>query len=334
MSLLEKIQNLNILDLIILIVLIFYGFEGYALGFMAAFFDFLSFILSFFLGLKFYSLFGKLLIQNFSLPLGIANAFGFFITAFIAEIILNLFFKKIYSWFYRLFISSDFLKRTERLNHLLGILPGLASALILISFLLTIIISLPFSPFLKNLVSSSKFGSALVLQTSGFEKGINDIFGGAINETLNFLTVEPKSNELVFLNFKATSFKTDETAEKRMFLMVNKERTSRGLSPLVFDESLREVARLHGQDMFSRGYFSHYTPEGLSPFDRMVKANISFTYAGENLAFAPNVDLAMQGLMQSEGHRANILSPNFGKIGIGVIDGGMYGEMFAQEFTD
>ena len=86
--------------------------------------------------------------------------------------------------------------------------------------------------------------------------------------------------------------------------------------------------------MFARGYFSHYTPEGLSPFDRMAQTDVSYTYAGENLALAPNVTVAMQGLMQSPGHRANILFPNFGKLGVGVIDGGIYGQMYCQEFTD
>ena len=86
--------------------------------------------------------------------------------------------------------------------------------------------------------------------------------------------------------------------------------------------------------MLARGYFSHYTPEGLSPFDRMNQAHISFTYAGENLAFSANVQLAMQGLMNSPGHKANILSSHYHKIGIGVIDAGIYGEMFDQEFTD
>jgi uncharacterized protein YkwD len=86
--------------------------------------------------------------------------------------------------------------------------------------------------------------------------------------------------------------------------------------------------------MFKTGYFSHYTPEGLSPFDRMTEADIIFTYAGENLALAPSEALAMKGLMQSPGHKANILSNNFHRVGIGVLDGGIYGEMFCQEFTD
>ena len=66
----------------------------------------------------------------------------------------------------------------------------------------------------------------------------------------------------------------------------------------------------------------------------MERYNIKFSAAGENLALAPNVSLAHQGLMNSPGHRANIMSGDFGKVGIGVVDGGIYGEMFVQEFTD
>ena len=52
------------------------------------------------------------------------------------------------------------------------------------------------------------------------------------------------------------------------------------------------------------------------------------------MALAPNVDRAHTGLMNSEGHKRNILDPAFGKIGIGVVDGGVYGKMFTQVFTE
>ena len=100
------------------------------------------------------------------------------------------------------------------------------------------------------------------------------------------------------------------------------------------DEKLREAARLHAKDMLERGYFSHYTPEGISPFDRMEAANVAYKFAGENLAFAPDIQIAMNGLMKSQGHRDNILSPNFRKAGIGVLDAGIFGKIFVQEFTD
>ena len=119
-----------------------------------------------------------------------------------------------------------------------------------------------------------------------------------------------------------------------MLNLVNLERGKKGLPTLAFAEDLSGVARLHAKDMLERGYFSHYTPEGASPFDRMEAFGITYQYAGENLAFAPDVQIAMAGLMKSPGHRENILSPNFRKGGIGVIDAGIYGKMFVQEFSD
>lgn len=116
--------------------------------------------------------------------------------------------------------------------------------------------------------------------------------------------------------------------ERYMFDLVNKERASRGLGAFSFDDSLANVGRAHCKDMVDRGYFSHDTPEGVSPFSRIDQAGIGYSFAGENLALAPNVDMAMGGLMGSEGHKNNILSPNFGRIGIGI-----YGDKFCQEFA-
>ena len=322
----------NWLDIVIIIVLLLYGFEGYALGFFASFLDLVSFALSFILGLKFYALASLFLIKYFSMPSGFADAIGFFLIAFVSEFMIRILFRVLLHFAH---IPQTPLHRyyTKQVNHVLGIIPGVFSATILISFLLTVIIALPLSPFLKHTVTGSKIGSLLISQTEGLEGNLQNIFGGAVHETLNFLTVEPQSNEIVNLHFK-TSSTVDPRAEDAMFAAVNKERTSRGLQALTFDYNLQMLARAHAKDMFARGYFSHYTPEGLSPFDRMAKANIPYTYAGENLALAPSTDLAMQGLMQSPGHRANILSVHFRKIGIGVYDGGIYGEMFDQEFTD
>jgi len=318
---------------VIIIVLAFYAIEGYSLGFIAALLDLIGFILSFTIGLKTYSFLAELLGKIFSIPSGFSNALGFLIAAFIAEIIIGLIFRKIvYLKYFSRFTFKDSL--LKNIDHLLGLLFGVFSGLILFAFLLTIVIALPVSVFLKHSVSTSKIGNFLVSKTAGFEKDLNNVFGGAINETINFLTVEPGANEVVNLNFKTRNFSADPSSEQAMFTLVNNERTSRGFMALTVDTKLTKVAKDHCRDMFARGYFSHYTPEGLTPFDRMAQGDAYFTYAGENLALAPNVTIAMQGLMQSLGHRANILSANFGKIGVGVIDGGIYGQMFCQEFTD
>ena len=119
-----------------------------------------------------------------------------------------------------------------------------------------------------------------------------------------------------------------------MLELVNQERASRGLKPLEPDPEMTEVARRHSADMFRRGYFSHYTPEGKDPFERMRESDVRFRTAGENLALAPTLRQAHTGLMNSPGHRANILRPQFGRVGIGILDGGRRGLMVTQKFRN
>jgi uncharacterized protein YkwD len=119
-----------------------------------------------------------------------------------------------------------------------------------------------------------------------------------------------------------------------MLELVNGERARAGLQALVADERLRQVARAHSLEMFQLDYFSHTSPTAGSPFDRMHAAGIQFLVAGENLAYAPNVEIAHQGLMNSPGHRANILRPEFGRVGIGVLRSPAQGSMFTQDFTN
>lgn len=324
---------MNFIDFVIILFFLFYAIEGASAGFMNSLLDLMSFVLSFAGGLTFYLMLGKFLSANFAVPVGFANAIGFFIGAFAIEIFANFFLRTFIAEFLSKVVPRHIF--TQLIDKLLGAFTSTLSGVLLASFILTMAITLPLSSFVKHSISSSKIAGVLTSNTQNLSGTINSVFGGAINETLSFLTIEPKSNQSVDLNFKTNDIKVDEIAEAQMFGMVNKERESRGIKPLSQGSKvLVSVARAHCEDMFKRGYFSHYTPEGLSPFDRMTNAGITFLAAGENLALAPNVDLAMRGLMQSPGHRENILSTDFGRLGVGVIDGGIYGEMFCQEFTN
>ncbi len=69
------------------------------------------------------------------------------------------------------------------------------------------------------------------------------------------------------LPFKDNDPKGREDLEAKMLVLVNEERQKAGLKPLKADPEMLMVARKHSADMFARGYFSHETPEGLSPFD-------------------------------------------------------------------
>lgn len=331
----------NWVDLGIIIVILTYLIGGWKRGFILGMIDFFGFILSFIIAIHFYSFFGKLLIVNFSFPQGIANAAGFLIGGILSEllystVIVNIFVRKFYFKIIRKYQDNKQAETILRVDKFFGFVPSVGEALVFITFILTLLISLPIQGVIKNDISISKIGGPLVSRTQGIERQLNMIFGEAVNETLNFLTISPNpaSGETVKLHFKQTQVKIDESAETKMLSLINQERAKKGLRHLSISFELQELARDYAKDMLAKGYFSHNNPEGQSPFVRMEQVDITYGVAGENLALAPNVQLAHQGLMNSKGHRENILSPDFNKVGIGVIDGGIYGEMFVQEFTD
>lgn len=317
----------NWVDLIIILFLLSSLFEGWRRGFLGGLFDLLGFLLSFLLALRFYPSSTDFLVSNFFLSVGIAKAAGFFAIAFLSEIILGV----LLGWIY----SRLSLKITRLApNRFLGFLPAVGETLILIAVLLSLILALPVKGVVKRDILSSKLGRVIVSQTQGLERQFGQIFGAAVEETINFFTIKPQSEEKVDLRFTQKELTIDETSEKDMFQLVNQERKTKGLKELVWDSEIQMAARSHAKDMFERGYFAHINPEGLTPADRLTGAGISFTVTGENLALAPGLEIAHRGLMESLGHRANILSADFGRVGIGVIDGGVYGKMFVQEFAN
>jgi len=113
-------------------------------------------------------------------------------------------------------------------------------------------------------------------------------------------------------------------AETRFVEWINQERAARSLPLLELDPQLSAVAREHSADMASRGYFSHLAPPpaGNTPLDRYFKAlgTLPAGLLGENIAYAtqPVFELIHQDLLNSPKHRANLLNPDFIKIGVGI----------------
>ena len=96
---------------------------------------------------------------------------------------------------------------------------------------------------------------------------------------------------------------------------------------------MTNVARVKAQDMIDNKYFSHNSPKYGCPFDMMKSFGIKYIKAGENIAGNQSVQNAFNALMNSPGHRRNILDPGFTNIGIGIKSGGPYGNMFSQMFV-
>lgn len=113
--------------------------------------------------------------------------------------------------------------------------------------------------------------------------------------------------------------------ERQVAELVNEIRTSYGLAPLQINEQLCGVARMKSQDMRDKGYFSHTSPTYGSPFDMMKRFGVTYRAAGENIAMGyPTPEAVVDGWMNSEGHRANILNANFKEIGVGYVSSGHY----------
>lgn len=120
--------------------------------------------------------------------------------------------------------------------------------------------------------------------------------------------------------------------EQRAFELLNADRRANGVPALAWDPVLAALARDYAQDMVSRNFFSHESPEGQSPFDRMKGRGIKFLSAGENLAGNSSVEAAEQALMNSPGHRRNILDREFNQVGIGVWHENDGSVVVVQEF--
>jgi len=104
--------------------------------------------------------------------------------------------------------------------------------------------------------------------------------------------------------------------------LANESRLSYNEKPLVKNDKLIEAATLKGEDMSSKQYFSHDSPDGLTPWYWFKKVGYTFLYAGENLAinFTESVDIN-QAWLNSPSHRANLLDVKFNEIGIATVKG-------------
>jgi uncharacterized protein YkwD len=109
-----------------------------------------------------------------------------------------------------------------------------------------------------------------------------------------------------------------------MFAAINDARDEAGLPALALDPALTALARAHAQDMVDHDFGSHLSWDGRTYRDRLDERGIEALWAGENwyadnCSAAEIVECAMEGLLDDAVHRANILHPNFGRVGVGIL---------------
>ncbi|MFZ0614703.1 MAG: CAP domain-containing protein, partial [Desulfobacterales bacterium] len=134
---------------------------------------------------------------------------------------------------------------------------------------------------------------------------------------------------LLFCGLAAADF------ESEVIELVNIERGARNLHALSYSEELTVAARLHSQDMAARNYFSHTSLDGRLFSERITAAGYEYQRCGENIAAGYATPAAVvDGWMNSDGHRANILNPDYCDIGVGyaAVDGSDFYHYWTQDF--
>ena len=316
---------MNIVDVILIAVIGFSIYTGWKKGFIEAAFELTiwlgSFLLAFFLSAFMLRLF---LLLNVSAIWVRPVFFIIFLISF-SQLISNL---------------GDRLNRKTSeemhfhwVNRFSGLIPGIVSGIVYASLISFFALSYPLGNISQR-TKDSRLAALLNRKNTWPGKLLSDMAADIGYGSPTSFTVHTKGSELVSLPFRTKDFRPRPDLEFRMLELINYERKKAGLKSMTFDKKLSMVAVKHSTDMLQRGYFSHYTPEGKSPYDRMRNDRVRFSVAGENLALAQTLQSAHEGLMESPVHKANILHNSFGRAGIGILDAGVHGIMITQNFRN
>ena len=326
-------DQFNAVDIALVIIAVLLTIHGMRRGFIALITGLASIVVSVVLAIRFYPLAAGLILEQWELSPLLANGAGFLAILILSQIVLAVTLNIIAGMLRPL---RPWLAPLIAADHLLGAIPGFVLGIVVAALLLTPLRILPLPSTLQQSVEESALAGHLTRATAAALPQIESLFGRAILSTMGLQRqgIVEYGETFRLGPFPLSELQVDAAAETRLLALVNAARARESLPPLVMDPALRAVARAHSAEMFRLNYFSHRSPVTGSPADRIRQHEIPYRVAGENLAFAPTVEVAHVGLMNSPEHRHNILAAEYGKIGIGVVSGGIYGKMFTQNFTN
>jgi uncharacterized protein YkwD/uncharacterized membrane protein required for colicin V production len=314
------------LDAAIALVILFFAIQGFARGLALWAIDLAGLVVGVLVAVRYFGPAGASVAQVLPLPAGTEPVIGFIalfvgvqVVAQVVAVFVNRLIGPPRSWW-------------GMLNAIAGIPVGVAFGTALIAIMLTLSLRLPLPPEYKDTISQSLVAGRLVLEGSAIPPALLDAIEPAELAPL-LQTRRVGTDESVPLGALGPGTPAP-VQEERMLALVNEERAAHGLAPLRFDSRLTALARQHSTDMVTNRFFSHVSPGAGDPARRAQVAGYDYRVFGENIALAPTLNLAHRGLMDSPGHRANILGPAYGRIGIGILDLGLDGLIVTQEFSD
>lgn len=317
----------NYVDLILVLLILFAIYRGWQKGFIIGFLELTLLAASFWAAFSFYLYLATFLNDEFGIEERWLFPLSFFGIFIIKQLLVRLL-------SYQIVKSIPNKTHQSTLNKSMGLFTGAVYGAIYAILFSVLFLFFPFWEGLTAETKNSTVANTLTKQITVLDENLAPELSEEIKQSISRFNIEPETDETVMLQFKVDKPVANEKFEDQMLVLVNKDRKRAGLNPLIKDTEIRVVARLHSKDMFQKGYFSHFSLDNKTPFDRMRALNIEYRTAGENLALAQTVEIAHQGLMKSKGHRENILNTKFNRVGIGIMDGGIYGLMVTQNFRN
>ena len=321
---------MNPLDILILLIVLISIGAGVRRGFIIGLYDIIVAVIGLIFAALSYELFAAIPAALLDLSQPVNNLTGFFLACTIIAAPAMFLLRPILRRFRSL---TGIIPGVHPLDRLFGVIPGAVQGVVIAFVIVLATGFFSTSNTVGGWLEDSQFG--LSLYRAGAGRVIDTATNAGFDPSEFFALTRRSQVGSHVLPFKVSSddLRVSPEDEAAMLDLLNSERTAVGLPRLDVDAELTAVARLHGIEMFNEGYFSHQSPNSGTPFDRLDSRGITYQVAGENLAFAPTVERAHDGLMDSDGHRANILEGGYRRVGIGVIVSDSHGMMFVQVFA-
>jgi uncharacterized protein YkwD len=322
-------HGLNWVDVVLVLIILVSALAGLQRGLIRGALDLVAVVISLLVASYSYHRVADLISSHISMSDVVANIIGFVIVLVIVQIAFSIL---ILGPLTPLIWSIRKIPISKEIDGFLGVIPGAIKGAVLAAAIAMVLVLTPLGSSFDQPVGQSKVAAKLL---TGANEAIAKSDGHAgINLAGIMLVTEPDAEQGTTLPFRETSgYHESEADEQTMLTQLNQSRQEHGLGPLKDDPELRQLAVAHSEEMLRLGYFAHNSPLSGSPADRAKAAGIDYLAFGENIAYAPTIDVAERGLMRSESHRANILSPEFTRVGIGVIVTSFGTRMVTQEFA-
>lgn len=321
---------MNLLDLILLAVVVIAIVSGMRRGFLVGTYEIVLAVAGLIFAAQSYHRIGELAGRVIDASEPVLNVIGFVAGYLLIQIVGMVVLGPLLQLLRKM---TGFVPGTRAVDHLAGVVPGVIQGLIIATIIVLPLGFFPVSSFAGAQLEESEIGMRLFRQSTNVALRATSAVGLDLTD---FVALTPKSSgDSYVLPFEVSSgLEVNEADEAEMVRLINQERRAAGLQPLTVDPELTAVARAHSREMFREGYFAHQSPITGSPFDRLDAAGVDYRLAGENLALSRNVQIAHEGLMDSPGHRRNILEPGYSRVGVGAITSDQHGTMYTQVFAN